>query len=247
VSIRRNLRSHRLLANPADGDAEDAGQPFAESASLDAGWAAMPPLRGSFESLARQNRKTEDDGLERIEDDDDLNDRIARKMLVPLPASAALAVNGELPANRRYCRPWTARFLADLARAHEAVFQRPLIVTSAVRTVDCQKRLMEANGNAAAAEGDIASPHLTGAAVDFAKRNMSRREIAWMRAHLLALQQSGKIDVEEEFHQSCFHITVYKDYAPSVPTTEPDQAHAAVNPPPQPKPSQKATEVRAGR
>jgi hypothetical protein len=69
------------------------------------------------------------------------------------------------------------------------------------------------NGNAAAAEGDVASPHLTGAAVDIPKSNMTRDEIAWMRTSLLALEQAGKLDVEEEFHQRCFHITVYKSYA----------------------------------
>jgi hypothetical protein len=27
----------------------------------------------------------------------------------------------------------------------------------------------------------------------------------------------GKIDVEEEFQQSCFHISVYKSFLPSAP------------------------------
>jgi hypothetical protein len=173
-----------------------------------------PPLRGSFESLARQNARTEADGLERIQDDADLNDRIARRMLVPVPVSSALSINGNLPRNRRYCRPWTATFLADLARAHAAQFRHPLIVSSAVRTVEYQKRLMGTNGNAAAAEGEIASPHLTGATIDIAKQGLNREEIAWMREHLLQLQEAGKIDVEEEFQQSCFHITVYKSYMP---------------------------------
>jgi len=31
-----------------------------------------------------------------------------------------------------------------------------------------------------------------------------------MRAWLLPLEKAGEIDVEEEFRQSCFHITVYK-------------------------------------
>jgi hypothetical protein len=172
------------------------------------------PLRGSYESLVRQNLKTEADGLERIQDDDDLADRIARKMLVRVPASAALTVNPALPENRRYCRPWAANFLSDLARAHMAQFHDPVIVSSAVRTVDYQKRLMAINGNAAAAEGDIASPHLTGATIDIAKQGLSRREIAWMRGWLLPLQTAGKIDVAEEFQQMCFHITVYKSYAP---------------------------------
>lgn len=177
----------------------------------------MTPLRGSHESLVRQNEKSEAEGLERIEDDDDLNDRIAHKMLVPVPVSASLTINGNLPQNRRYCRPWTATFLADLARAHEAEFHKPFEVSSAVRTVEYQKQLMEVNGNAAPAEGDIASPHLTGGTIDIAKQGMSRKELAWMRSTLFELQQTGMIDVEEEFRQACFHITVYKNYLPPEP------------------------------
>jgi hypothetical protein len=173
-----------------------------------------PPLRGSMASLVRQNEKTEADSLERIEDDDDLADRIARGMLTPVPVSASLTVNGNLPENRRYCRPWTAAFLTDLARAHAVQFHAPLEVSSAVRTVAYQKQLEKTNGNAAAAEGEIASPHLTGAAIDIAKQGMSLREIGWMRAWLLPLEAAGKLDVEEEFQQACFHITVYKSYVP---------------------------------
>ena len=123
-------------------------------------------------------------------------------------------------ANRRYCRPWTARFLADLARGHEAAFHRPLEVSSAVRTVAYQKRLMQINGNAAPAEGEIVSPHVTGATVDVAKDGMSRAEIAWMRRRLLKLESAGRIDAEEEFKQACFHVTVYKNYAPPRPAPQ---------------------------
>jgi hypothetical protein len=186
-----------------------------ENASLRTTRIVMPPpLRGSMESLVRQNQRTEADGLERIQDDADLADRVAHGMLVPLPLSPALTVDSNMPQNRRYCRPWTATFLADLARIHAALFRNALYVSSAVRTVAYQKQLMRTNGNATAAEGDIASPHLTGATIDIAKQGMSMREIAWMRTLLLQLEQAGKIDVEEEFQQSCFHITVYKSYAP---------------------------------
>ena len=178
----------------------------------------MPaPLFGSRTSLERQNFRTEDDNLERIEDDEDLQDRIARGMLVPVPVSAKLTINESLPVARRYCRPWTASFLNDLARAHAAAFHKPLYVSSAVRTVEYQKKLMQVNGNAAAAEGDIASPHLTGATIDLAKQGLSRQELGWLRGWLLPLQIVGKIDVEEEFQQTCFHITVYKSYVPEKP------------------------------
>lgn len=173
---------------------------------------AVAPLRGTLASLERQNRRLDAEGLQRVEDERDLEYRIGRELLVPVPVSGGLAVNPALPADRRYCRPWTAEFLADLARMHEAVFHSSLRVDSAVRTVKYQRRLLRVNANAAPAVGDVASPHETGAAVDIAKRGMTRREIEWMRRYLLALQNAGLIDVEEEFYQSCFHITVYDTY-----------------------------------
>ena len=175
---------------------------------------AMPaPLFGSHESLVHQNEMAQADGLERILDDDDLADRINHGSLVPVPISASLRINTDLPENRRYCRPWTARFLSDLAQAHTKRFAATsLYVTSAVRTVEYQRRLRYTNGNAAAADGDIASPHLTGGTIDIAKQGLTSREIGWMRTFLTPLEQQGKIDVEEEFRQSCFHISVYKSY-----------------------------------
>jgi hypothetical protein len=179
--------------------------------------AALPPLRGSAASLERQNQFLNDEGLERIEDEPDLADRIAHKFLVPVPTSALLTINEKLAPSHRYCRPWTARFLSDLARAHAAHFSRALEVTSAVRTVEYQKKLMETNGNAAPAEGEVASPHLTGATIDIAKPGMTTEEVRWMRNYLAPLEKAGKLDVEEEFRQACFHITVYKSYMPPAP------------------------------
>lgn len=178
---------------------------------------AAAPMRGSLASLERQNDKLAAEGLVRIEDETDLSSRIAHKLLVPVPVSDDLTINQDLPAHHRYCRPWTARFLTDLARAHAAMFHKPLEVSSAVRTVVYQQHLREINGNAAPAIGDIVSPHLTGAVVDIAKGGMSQREIVWMRRWLLPLEAEGKIDVEEEFEQACFHIAVYKTYVPSRP------------------------------
>ncbi len=202
-------------AMESDAAMAAATRAAAEELSPDlAGGAMPPPLRGSLASLQRQDARLEAEGLERIEDDADLTTRISRGALVPVPASAALTINPELPALHRYCRPWTAQFLSDLARAHAAIFARPLDVSSAVRTVAYQRHLMRVNGNAAPAEGDLFSPHLMGATVDIGKKGMSWREIAWMRRWLLNLEASGKLDVEEEFDQACFHITVYKTYAP---------------------------------
>lgn len=184
-------------------------------------------LRGTHDSLVRQNARAEQDSLERIEDDADLQDRIARGMLVRVPDSGGLIVNPGLPEDRRYCRPWTADFLANLGRDYQAKFHKSLIVSSAVRTVEYQKRLMRTNHNAAEAEGDIVSPHLTGATIDIAKSGLSKKEMLWMRNQLLNYQNAGVLDVEEEFRQRCFHITVYKNYAPGEQSHRPSKVATA--------------------
>jgi len=175
-----------------------------------------PPLYGSREVLLRQNRMADRDGLSRVQNDAGLLDLRREKKLVPLPVDETLRVDYRLPANRRFSRPWTAQFLIVLARDHYASFHSPLQVDSAVRTVQFQQRLLRTNGNAAPAAGETASPHLTGQAVDIAKSSLSLAEIAWMRAYLEPLIQQGKIDVEEEFQQACFHISVYKNYLPPI-------------------------------
>jgi len=65
-------------------------------------------------------------------------------------------VNPQLEENHRYCRPWTARFLADW-RGRTKRRSRSIEVSSAVRTVEYQKRLMRTKWNAAPAEGDMVS------------------------------------------------------------------------------------------
>jgi hypothetical protein len=178
-------------------------------------------LRGSHEVLVHQNIVADVEGLSRIQDDVQLSAMVRSGQLVALPVSPGLAIDSRLPMNRRYCRPWTAQFLSNLARAHQDLFGRPLQLTSAVRTVNFQRHLAHYNGNAAPTSGDTASPHLTGEAIDLGKKGMSLKEIAWMRAVLGELQASGKLDVEEEFEQACFHISVYKTYAPhSAPPAE---------------------------
>lgn len=185
------------------------------------------PLKGTREILVHQNRMADAAGLSRIQDDADLDRMRAQHLLVGFPETPGLAVNEALPYNRRYARPWTVKFVTDTSRAFYARFHEPLHLNSAVRTVAYQLRLQRVNGNAASIEGDVASPHLTGQAIDFGKHGMSMEEIAWMRSYLLPLMQAGKLDVEEEFQQACFHISVYGSYAPQTrgPRTEFAQLH----------------------
>ena len=186
------------------------------------------PLKGTREILVHQNVMADDEGLERIQDDDDLRRLRAAHLLVNFPETASLHVNPELGADRRCARVWTVGFAGDISRSFYARFHEPLQVNSAVRTVAYQVHLQRINGNAAGTDGEVASPHLTGQAMDLGKRGMSVAQIAWMRAYLLPLMQAGKIDVEEEFQQACFHISVYRTYLPAAPAkrrTEVAQLH----------------------
>lgn len=171
------------------------------------------PLKGSHDVLVHQNVMADNDGLERMQNDADLQQARAAHLLVGLPQDETLHVNEDLPALRRMARPWTVMFAVDIAHAFYQHFHEPIYVTSAVRTVQYQARLQMVNGNAAGLWGDSASPHLTGQAIDMAKRGMSNAQLAWMRGYLQPLMQAGKIDVEEEFHQACFHVSVYRSYA----------------------------------
>ncbi len=197
--------------------AEEAGQPMVLPGLYRYGRLVVPPpMRGTREILMHQNLIADEEGLSRIQDDDDLRRMRTDRMLVDFPESMSLHVNPELAGDRRCARPWTVRFAADIARAYYARFHQPLQLNSAVRTVAYQLRLRRVNGNAAGIGGDMASPHLTGEALDFGKRDMSTEQIAWMRMYLRPLMQVGKVDVEEEFQQACFHISVYRSYAPEM-------------------------------
>jgi len=202
------------LAHPTHEElAESALQPRLPNIYSPSGRLIVPaPLIGSHDVLVHQNEMADAEGLDRIENDSQLANLRAKHLLVDIPESASLQLNPDLPDNRRCARPWTVKFATDMARAYYARFHQALQINSAARTVQYQVHLERINGNAAGVDGESASPHLTGQAVDFGKRGMSITQIAWMRAYLKPLMDTGKLDVEEEFHQACFHISVYRGY-----------------------------------
>jgi len=170
------------------------------------------PVHGTRESLLHQNQMIDEEQLERIQNDDELHELILAESLVRLPEDRYVDVAQNLPEDRRYCRPWTRDFVVDFAQERWEKFHKPTVVTSAVRTVEFQHKLIRYNHNAAAEAGETASPHLSGATIDIAKRGMSRAELKWAQNYLLTLQNQGYLDVEEEFRQSVFHISVYRRY-----------------------------------
>jgi Family of unknown function (DUF5715) len=170
-------------------------------------------LKGSHDSLVRQNEEIDRLQLARIADDGELEQLVAKQDLVALPSDKYVAVDSRLDENRRYCRPWTREFLNDLGQAYYKQFRQPIQVNSAVRTVAQQEKLIRHNGNAAPAEGPTASSHLAGLTVDIAKHEMSRKQRKWMQDYLVRLRDLGLVEAAEERKQACFHVMVSDRYA----------------------------------
>jgi len=171
-----------------------------------------PVLRGSRESLLRQNAEIDRLQLPRISDDEELQELEQREELVPIEESDALRVAPNLPSSRRYCRPWTRDFLADFSEAYYQQFRQPVQVNSAVRTVEQQRKLRHRNGNAAPESGETASSHLAGVTVDIAKKGMNRKQHKWVQNYFLKLKNRGLIEPEEERRQAVFHVMVSDRY-----------------------------------
>ena len=171
-----------------------------------------PELRGSRDSLLKQNSEIDQAGLVRIEDDAQLLELEQRGVLVPIPVSEYLLINPSLKENRRYARPWTVQFIDDMARDFYQEFGKGLRVTSAVRTVAQQRHLTRFNHNAAPAEGEVASSHLAGTTIDIAKRGLSRKQHKWVADYLARMKEQDIIEPEEERRQACFHVMVSQRY-----------------------------------
>jgi hypothetical protein len=169
-------------------------------------------LKGSHDSLVRQNAEIDRLQLVRIQNDQALEELIARDQLVALPQSNFVHIDSRLEESRRYSRPWTRLFLEDFGQAYYKEFRQPIQVNSAVRTVEQQERLVRYNRNAAPAEGDTASSHLAGLTVDIAKKGMTRRQRAFAERYLVNLHNLGLVEAVEERTQACFHVMVSDRY-----------------------------------
>ncbi len=171
-----------------------------------------PELRGSRDSLLKQNLEIDQAGLQRIEDDEQLQQLEDRGVLIPLEDTQYVTINPSLKDNRRYARPWTAQFVDDMGREFYEKFHKPIEVNSAVRTAEQQRKLTRHNHNAAPAEGETASSHLAGTTVDIAKRGLTRKQHKWIADYLANLKKQDVIEPEEERRQACFHVMVSQRY-----------------------------------
>jgi hypothetical protein len=175
-----------------------------------------------LESVLQENIEADKMSAWRYLDVDELDDAIERGELVPLDN---LTVSPKLPPNRRFARPATVAFAQQLSREFYDEFADtkhfvPLMVDSAVRPMDVQKKLWKRLGCkwhscvAAPPDGERASSHERGTTFDISRR-MTKAQYRWLVLRLLFYRATHKILVIEE--RACFHIFVYNGDAVDVP------------------------------
>ncbi len=179
-------------------------------------------LIGSRDRLAEQNRMADALALTRMPNAAAVRRMADSGLLVRVPGDGEGYVLDEYLGGRyrhrnvlHYARPWVRGFLArEGERFAEAFPGARFKVSSLIRTLDYQELLKRRNVNAARGDDDdTRSPHLTGAALDISKKGLSRAQLAWWRAQLVALQDDGWIIAEEEVRTNAFHIFVHPGYA----------------------------------
>lgn len=109
-------------------------------------------------------------------------------------------------------RPTTLAFLEELGTIYRARFNRPLAVSSLVRTLEYQTELSKRN--TAAAKNDI-PPHTTGCAIDLSYKYMTAEEQNFLMNEISKFEKAGRVEALRE-NNNCYHIFVFpKGHPPS--------------------------------
>jgi hypothetical protein len=109
-----------------------------------------------------------------------------------------------------YLRPQAKTVMEDIASAYKKQFDRPLPVTSLVRTEEYQHQLSRTNPNAAR---NATPPHSTGLAFDIYYHDMDADEQNFLMGEIAKLKQAGKVEALRETRDH-FHVFAYADGQP---------------------------------
>src|SRR5207248_1618229 len=110
------------------------------------------PVKGSHESLLRQNLRVSEDDLERIQDDAQLEELTRNGELVGLPQNQFMGVDPKLPEERRFCRPWTKNFLDDLGQKYFSQFRQRVFHVTVYRDYETEMQQSASASSAARSE-----------------------------------------------------------------------------------------------
>jgi hypothetical protein len=122
----------------------------------------------------------------------------------------------EKPEDRRalrgrlqtFIRPEARAVLLEIAREYSRVFDRPLPVTSLVRSYRYQTVLRRTNRNATSID---VPPHSTGLAFDLMTRFMTAAEQEYLMALVARLEDEGKVEALREGNRDHLHVFAFAD------------------------------------
>ncbi|HEX6941084.1 MAG TPA: DUF5715 family protein [Longimicrobiales bacterium] len=156
--------------------------------------AGAQSLRGSPESLSRQNRQARAHDFSYLDRPSEVRRFVADGILVPMEDNADLRLR---QVSYPYTRPAVKLFLERLARQYREACGEPLIVTSLIRPSAAQP------GNAS-----TRSVHPTGMAADL-RRTTNRRCRQWLENTLLFMEARGLIEATYEHRPPHYHVAVF--------------------------------------
>lgn len=162
-------------------------------------------FRPTHDSVRLENERADIMAAPRYQTQAEVDAAVVSGALAPVQSYTTYTVSSKLPPNRRFARPETVGFLESLSVEFYSTFRTPLVVDSAIRPADCQRRLRRINRNAAPYTGDRASSHERGTTIDLSKR-LTRQQYRWLVGRLLYERALGRVLVIEE--RACFHIFV---------------------------------------
>jgi hypothetical protein len=109
-----------------------------------------------------------------------------------------------------FIRPEARRVVDEIARSYHERFQRPLPVTSIIRTQRYQRRLSRVNANAT--KIDI-PPHTTGMAFDISYKFMSPDEQTFVMDEVARMEREGRLEALRE-KRNHLHVYVFAKEPP---------------------------------
>src|SRR5438270_3637490 len=87
-----------------------------------------PVLKGSMDSMVRQNEEIDRLQLPRITDNEQLVELERTQELVPIQETRSLRVSASIQQDKRYARPWVIQFLDDMSAGFYKQFHQPMQV-----------------------------------------------------------------------------------------------------------------------
>lgn len=167
----------------------------------------------THDSIPAENRRADMLGLKRYETLAQVSRDVESGVLVPV----TIPVCSKLPKERRYALPSTVAFAEKLNADFYEATGTSLVIDSAIRPSDVQKRLRRHDRNAAPALGARASTHERGTTFDLSRR-MRPSQYRWLLVRLAYYKARREILVIEE--RNCLHVFVNQGSFEVVPITE---------------------------